>query len=188
MPRFARMRGCAAGVLVTALLALPASAGAAGPWDSLLAPVTACPGQTDASLPAATQRQAMVCMQRWARAQKGLGGVHVSRQLKASSGRKARDIERCQDFSHNACGRNAFYWFQREHFFRGVFGGGEILALGSGTAATVRGTMSNWLNSDLHRSVILDPRWDDIGVGLVHGRFQGYADVAIWVAHFGYHR
>jgi uncharacterized protein YkwD len=170
-----------------AALVLPATASASGPWDTLLAPESACPGQTDTSLPLAQQVQTMVCMNRWARAQEGVGGLSVSRQLRASSARKARDIQRCQQFSHNACGRNAFYWFKRVGFLRGSFGAGENLALGNGYAATVRGTMSNWLNSDEHRSVLLAPSFDDIGVSAVTGDFDGYSGVAIWVAHFGYH-
>jgi uncharacterized protein YkwD len=64
---------------------------------------------------------------------------------------------------------------------------GEILALGNQGSATVRGTMSNWLNSDQHHSILLDPRFDEIGLGLVHGGFRGYAGVSFWVGHFGYH-
>lgn len=182
---WARNIGLAA--VATAALSLPAAASAAGTWDSLLAPESACPGQTDTSLPVAQQVRTMVCMHRWARAQEGLRGVHVSKQLRKSSASKARDIRRCQQFSHDACGRNAFYWFRRVGFFRGAFGAGENLALGNGYAATVRGTMSDWLNSDEHRSVLLSPSFRDIGVSMVSGDFDGYTGVAIWVAHFGYH-
>lgn len=170
-----------------ALFVVPATAHASGPWDSLLAPESACPGQWDTTLPVAAQVQAMVCMHRWARAHEGLAGLHVSKQLRASSARKARDIKRCQDFSHEACGRDAFYWFKRVGFLRGSFGAGENLELGNGTAATVRGAMSAWVNSDEHRAVLLTRSFDDIGIGMTSGDFRGYSGVAIWVAHFGYH-
>jgi uncharacterized protein YkwD len=173
--------------LTCALLAAPAAASASGSWDSLLAPESACPGQSDTSLPVATQVQTMICMHRWARSQEGLSGLHVSKQLRSSSARKARDIRRCQDFSHDACGRDAFYWFRRVGFMRGSFGAGENLEMGNADAATVRGAMSAWLNSDEHRSVLLTPNFDDVGIGVVSGSFKGYSDVAIWVAHFGYH-
>ena len=181
------LRKAALGVLACAFLAVPATAGASGPWDSLLAPESACPGQSDASLPVPTQVQTMVCMHRWARAQRGLSGLHVSKQLRSSSARKARDIRRCQDFSHDACGRDAFYWFKRVGFLRGFFGAGENLEFGNGEAATVRGAMSAWLNSDDHRDVLLTPSFDDVGIGFASGTFKGYSGVAIWVAHFGYH-
>lgn len=170
-----------------ALLATPAVANASGSWDSLLAPESACPDQSDASLPAAAQERTMICMHRWARAREGLSGLHVSKRLRSSSRRKARDIRRCHDFSHYACGRDAFYWFKRVGFLRGTYGAGENLELGSGEAATVRGAMSAWLNSDEHRAVLLGPRFDDIGISVVSGKFKGYRGVAVWVAHFGYH-
>ena len=181
------MRNIVLAAVASALLLAPAAASASGPWDSLLAPESACPGQSDASLPVATQEQTMVCMHRWARAQEGLSGLHVSKRLSASSARKARDIRRCQDFSHDACGRDAFYWFKRRGFLKGRFGAGENLELGNAEAATVHGAMSAWLNSDEHRSVLLDRSFDDVGISVVTGNFKGYTGVAIWVAHFGYH-
>jgi uncharacterized protein YkwD len=181
------VRKIALAAVASALLAAPAAANASGSWDSLLAPESACPGQSDASLPAATQVQTMICMHRWARAQQGLSGLHVSKQLRSSSGRKAHDIKRCKDFSHDACGRDAFYWFRKVGFLRGSYGAGENLEFGNGEAGTVRGAMSAWLNSDEHRTVLLTPNFDDIGISVTSGRFKGFNNVAIWVAHFGYH-
>jgi uncharacterized protein YkwD len=173
--------------VAVALFALPAAASASGSWDRLLAPESACPGQNDASLPAATQVEAMVCMHRWARNQEHLSGLHVSRQLLSSSARKAQDITRCGQFSHYACGRDAFYWEQRVGFFRGTFGAGENLALTYGADTTVRGAMDLWLNSPEHRQVLLTPRYRDVGVTLVTGSFDGNSGAHIWVAQFGYH-
>jgi len=47
--------------------------------------------------------------------------------------------------------------------------------------------MDLWLNSDEHRHVLLTRDYDDIGVSVVSGRFDGHGDATIWVAHFGYH-
>jgi uncharacterized protein YkwD len=168
-------------------LALPATASASDPYAGLLAPESACPGQFDASLPASTQEETMVCLSRWARHHHHLSGLHVSKQLRASSTHKARDIRRCHDFSHYACGRNAFYWEQRVGFFRGTFGAGENLALTYGADTSPRGTMDLWLNSPEHRSVLLSPRFRNIGMALVTGHFDGNDGAHIWVAPFGYH-
>jgi uncharacterized protein YkwD len=173
--------------LASALLAVPAAASASGSWDRLLAPESACPGQSDASLPAATQEQVMVCMNRWARAQEGLSSLHVSKQLRSSAARKAHDIRRCHQFSHYACGRNAFYWEQRVGYFRGTFGAGENLALTYGADTSPRGTMDLWLNSPEHRSVLLSPRYRNAGMALVTGDFDGSTGAHLWVAQFGYH-
>jgi uncharacterized protein YkwD len=174
--------------LVGGLLTLaPATASASGPWDSLLAPESACPGQSDPTLPPATQEQTMVCMHNWARAQRGLGPMQNDGKLSRSSLKKAKDIRRCQQFSHNACGRNTFYWVQRVGFETGHYGAGENLEYGQGTMATVRGAMSAWLNSSIHRNDLLTPSWKDVGISVVDGRLDGHPAVAIWVAHFGYH-
>jgi uncharacterized protein YkwD len=173
--------------VTVALLATPAAASASGQWDSLLAPESACPGQSDSSLQPAARTQAMVCMHNWARAQEGLPALSIAKPLLVSSSRKARDIRRCQQFSHEACGRNPFYWFKRVGFLRGSYGAGENLAAGPAATWTVRETMSHWLNSDIHRSVLLMPSFNEVGISEVTGRLQGHGGMAIWVAHFGYH-
>jgi uncharacterized protein YkwD len=180
MPKF-----CLAWIACMALVA-PASAGASGSWDNLLAPESACPGQSNPSSPVAAQEETIVCMHNWARQQQGLGPLHVSQKLRVSSHDKAKDIKRCRQFSHEACGRNPFYWFHRVGFMRGDYGAGENLAFGSGALGTVRDTMSAWLNSDVHRSVLLTPSFDEAGISVVGGRLGGRR-VDIWVAHFGYH-
>ena len=170
-----------------ALALVPASASASGPYDYLLAPESACPGQSDPTLPVATQEQTMVCMHNWARAQRGLQPLQIEGQLQHSSRTKAHDIRRCQQFSHEACGRNAFYWVHRVGFETGHYGAGENLEFGQGTLGTVRGAMSAWLNSTIHRTVLLTPSWKDVGISVLDGKLNGHRGVAIWVAHFGYH-
>jgi uncharacterized protein YkwD len=172
--------------LAVAAMVTPAVASAADPYAGLLAPESACPGQDDASLPEATQVNAMVCMQRWARHQEHLSGLQISKKLRTSSTHKARDIRRCGQFSHYACGRNAFYWEQRAGFFRGTYGAGENLALTYGADTTVRGAMDLWLNSAEHRRVMLTPSYRELGVTLVTGAFDGNDGAHIWVAQFGY--
>jgi uncharacterized protein YkwD len=187
-PKMSKIWMICGAAIVAALLGLaPASASASGPYDNLLAPESACPGQSDPSLPAAAQEQTMVCMHNWARAQSGLQPMVMARQLQRSSHKKARDIRRCHQFSHNACGRSPFYWIHRVGFETGHYGAGENLAFGQGSAGTVRSMMSAWLNSAVHRSDLLTPSWRDVGVSLLDGKLDGHSGVAIWVAHFGYH-
>jgi uncharacterized protein YkwD len=182
-----KVRTFALAALACSILVVPATASASGPSDPLLAPESACPGQSDASLPAAVQENAMVCMHRWARAQEHLSGLRVSKQLRASSARKANDISRCGQFSHEACGRNPFYWESRVGFFRGTYGVAENLALTYGADTTVRGAMDLWLHSPEHRRNLLTSSYRDIGVTLLTGRFDGNDGAHLWVAHFGYH-
>jgi uncharacterized protein YkwD len=173
-------------VMAVMLLAIPASASGDGPWDSLLAPETACAGQSDPSAPIEAQELTMLCMHNYARAASGLGPLRPVKPLRVSSGRKAKDMKGCDDFSHEACGRNTFYWLRKVGFMQGNYGVGENLAWGSGSLGTVHTIMSNWLNSDEHRVILLRPSYQDVGIGLAEGRFQGFVGAEIWVAHFGY--
>jgi uncharacterized protein YkwD len=175
-------------LVASLVLVWPASASAAEPYEYLLAPESSCPGQLDANPPPAIQAQVMLCMNGWARAQSGLTPVHTSKKLRSSSLRKAKDVRRCQQLSHEACGRDGLYWIQRVGFAHGRYGAGEVLGLGTGGAATARGVMSSWLNSDAHRSILLDRDWDSVGMSAVRGNFRGHPDALIWVVHVGFHR
>jgi uncharacterized protein YkwD len=181
-------RRLAVTAVASLLLVMPAVAVAEGPWDSLLAPASACPGQSDASAPGGAQELTMLCMHNYARAASGLAPLISSKQLRVSSARKAKDMKACNNFSHEACGRNAFYWLRKVGFLHGTYGVGENLAFGSGALGSVRTIMSNWLNSDEHRTNLLMPAFREIGIGMAEGRFLGHGGTQIWVAHVGYHR
>jgi uncharacterized protein YkwD len=161
------------------------TASAAG-VDRLLAPESACPGQTDTSRAIAAQQRTLVCMHRFARRRAGRAKIRSAKVLRSSARRKARDLRRCQDFSHTACGRDAFYWFKRVGFTKGSWGAGENLYLGSGELAAPRAAMRGWLHSPIHRKVLLTSRYRRLGVSAVRGSYDGHQDVEFWVAHFGY--
>jgi uncharacterized protein YkwD len=167
-------------------LAIPASAGADGPWDTLLAPEASCPGQSDVGTSPEVQELTMLCMHNYARAASGLAPLLLIKQLRISSGRKAKDMKGCDVFSHEACGRSAFYWLRKVGFMRGTYGVGENLAFGTGGMGSAHSIMSDWLNSDEHRTILLTPNYQDIGVGMVEGNFLGRGGTQIWVTHFGF--
>ena len=151
--------------------------------DPLLAPVSACPGQTDLRASRKRQVRAMVCLHRYAREHAGLAQLHTSKKLRWSARRKAQDLVRCQEFSHSACGRDAFYWFHRVGFTHGSWGAGENLAMGTGELGTARSNMLAWLRSPPHRQILLSPSFRQVGIGMVRGRRRS---ARYWVAHFGY--
>jgi uncharacterized protein YkwD len=165
--------------------AKPSGGSAQSQKHSLLAPESSCPGQSDPKLPVAAQERAMICMQNYARAAKGRGALRLFKPLRVSATDKAHDIRRCQQLSHEACGRDFSYWIGQVGFLKGRWEVGEVLADGGGTRGTVRGTMRAWLASDTHRAVILHRGFNRVGVGLVMGRFRGYRHMRIWVAHLG---
>jgi uncharacterized protein YkwD len=165
----------------------PAPQGRPVPADSkLLAPESSCPGQSDPSLSAAARARAMACMQSYARVAKGRKALRVFKPLRTSATNKTRDIRRCHKFSHEACGRDPFYWFRSVGFCQGTWLAGEVLAFGGGESGTVRATMRAWLGSEPHRAVLLHPRFNRVGIGSVTGSLRGVRDATIWAAHLGY--
>jgi uncharacterized protein YkwD len=179
----------AALALSAALLALPAEAALATHYDRYLAPTSRCGGskQTDTRLATAEQERVMHCMHTYARKRAGRAAYSRSSLLASSSDAKSADMLRCQEFSHNACGRSLTYHFHRVGYTSGgCWGVGENIAWGSGPYGTVRSIMRGWLHSDAHRGAILSSRYREIGYGLRKGTFRGYRGAQIWTAHFGY--
>src|SRR5690349_4068986 len=74
------------------------SSGGAQPKEPLLAPESACGGQTDSSLPPGAGERAMGCMLSYARVAAGLSPLRPDKALRASANDKARDVLRCQKF------------------------------------------------------------------------------------------
>jgi uncharacterized protein YkwD len=172
---------------VTALLVTAASAQAAGPYDSLLAPTTQCAPQTDRNASVAAQESAMACMINFARKAAGVTPALVTNSpLMTSADRKAADILSCKQFSHTACGRPFAYHMKAVGYAVGCYGAGENIAWGSGSYGTVRSIMSGWLNSTGHRQNILNRSFRDQGVALRVGTMSGYSGAAVWVNQFGY--
>jgi uncharacterized protein YkwD len=128
----------------------------------------------------------MGCMHNHVRSKRGLPPLVTRRQLTNAAGAKSADIVRCQEFAHEACGRDTFYWTKRSGYASGCWGAGENIAWGSGSLGSVRAIMSAWLHSDAHRRNMFRSPYGDKGVGLVKGTFNGYRGSQVWTAQFGY--
>ena len=128
----------------------------------------------------------MRCMTNFARRRAGLHRLAADPRLKRSAAHKARDIVRCESFSHYACGRDFTYWIRRVGYLSGgCWRAGENIAWGSGDYGSVRSIFEAWMHSPGHRSNILSPGYDGLGVGLEIGSFEGYSPASVWVQHFG---
>jgi uncharacterized protein YkwD len=166
--------------IVLFLIAAP-SAGA-----SLIAPVAACPDQTEAA-PTAAQEGAMRCMTDFARSRADLGALADSPQLDLSSEDKGADVLRCDSFSHTACGREFTYWMQQAGYLsEACWHVGENLAWGVGAYGTVRSIFRAWMRSPEHRRNILGD-YEVLGLNRQVGELEGQANTVIWTAHFGSH-
>jgi uncharacterized protein YkwD len=156
--------------------------------ERLFAPTTSCIGEDDANAPVAVQEAAMQCMVNFARQQAGLPRLTDTRKLDGSSANKAGDILRCNQFSHEACGRDFLYWFRRAGYVGGsCWWAGENLAWGTGSLGTVRSITKAWLRSPGHRANLLGSQYDQFGISLRIGGLSGRPDAHVWVNHFGRH-
>jgi uncharacterized protein YkwD len=166
-----KCRGTIAVLLTLAALAsLPAAASAA------------CPGQNDANAFVLAQEETMLCLVNQVRTNRGLEPLIAPSSLARSAARKSADILRCDQFSHEACGREFTYWIERSGY--GGCGWGENIAYGTGSFATPRSIFRGWMNSSGHRRNILGS-YDDIGIGLQVGNLDGQGGAHVWTQQFG---
>jgi uncharacterized protein YkwD len=163
-------------------LALPASSGAANP--GLIAPASACPHQGNPGAPIARQVKAMRCMTNYARRSRGESRLNGLAALDRAARRKSGDILRCDQFAHEACGRNFTYWFERVGYGGRCTALGENIAWGTGSLGSVRNIFSAWIHSPGHRANILGG-FEEIGIGLRVGTLEGNRGAHVWTQEFG---
>jgi uncharacterized protein YkwD len=155
------------------------------PWKTYLAPERVCPGGEARSAPVGAQERTMICLLNWARRRRGLPALPASAVLGRSSALKARDIAQCEDFAHEACGKEARA-VADEAGYDDRAGWGENIYAGSSPLGSPRIAVDRWLNSPGHRENLFSPEWTEQGVALLRVRsFNRASDVAIWVSQFG---
>jgi uncharacterized protein YkwD len=181
--------------LLAAVLLAPGAGGhvgaATGPTtgpaaiSGLIAPGPACPGQTDLAASPAAQEQTMRCMTNYARKASGLEPLESSATLSRAANRKVADILRCNEFSHEACGRPFTYWMRQSGYLKGnCWEAGENIAFGGGRLGSVRKVFVAWMNSPGHRENILG-EYEALGVGLQVGTLEESAGAHVWTQEFG---
>jgi len=169
------MASLASATAVLALVALAGAPGAAGARGG-------CAGQNDAAAPSTVQERAVLCLVNRAREGRGLEALSAPRSLARAAARKSADILRCDEFSHEACGREFTYWIERSGY--GGCGWGENIAYGGGRYATPRTIFGLWMHSAGHRRNILGS-YTDIGIGLQMGTLEGNGGAHVWTQEFG---
>lgn len=182
------MRRIVAVVAALALLAATtASSATARPLGALIAPSSACPEQTALGASVATQVQAMRCMTNYARERSGLAPLGDARALDRAATAKSADILRCDDFSHEACGREWTHWMAHFGYLGGgCWSAGENIAWGDGRMATVRSIFTSWVHSPPHLENILGD-FAEIGIGMKVGALDGVPGAHVWTQDFGSH-
>jgi uncharacterized protein YkwD len=165
-----------------ALLAAPAVAKRASP----IAPASACPHQTELAAPLGAQLKAMLCMTNHARRAEGLKPLLRSRPLAKAAAHKSADVLRCDEFSHEACGREFTFWMQRFGYLHGCWSVGENIGFATGDLGTVRQIFVAWMHSSGHRANILG-EFGEIGIGRGVGTLEGSRGAVVWTEDFGSH-
>ena len=165
-------------------IAVPVQPAVAGGLEQLIAPASACPGQSDPGAPLVAQERAMRCLTDFARQGRGLPGMTASVSLQRAARHKSADILRCDSFSHEACGREFTYWMERFGYLGGCASAGENIAWGTGALGSVRSIFRAWMRSPGHRENILGP-FEEIGIGLRLGELEGSSGAHVWTQDFG---
>ncbi len=159
--------------LVAAALTLPAVADGSA---------SRCSSQAGLNAPSAVQERAMLCLTNRARRSRGLRELTAERSLSAAARHKSADILRCDEFSHEACGREFTYWIERSGYRSCA--SAENIAWGNGTLGGVRAIFRAWMRSPGHRENILGP-YEEIGIGLRVGSLEGHPGAHVWTQDFG---
>lgn len=154
------------------------------------APTSAAPCSSTAAVASAAslgaQASATLCLLNAERAQRGLAPLRANPTLGRAAGRHARDMVRRRFFDHVSPDGATVDDRVRRAGYRGGRRTGETIAWGTGADSTAAAVVAVWMTSPAHREVILDPRFRDVGLGLVMGSPAGGgggATVAVDFAH-----
>jgi uncharacterized protein YkwD len=146
-----------------------------------------CPTKVSIGAPLRAQESAMLCLIGETRTRHGLPPLAPSESLQESAIEKGRDLIRCNEFSHTACGREFSFWIHESGYMEPeCWRVGENLAWGVEDQATVGSIFRAWMRSPTHRDNILGD-FEETGIDLRVGRLGGLTGVHVWTQHFGSH-
>ncbi|PIU24559.1 hypothetical protein COT12_00405 [Candidatus Berkelbacteria bacterium CG08_land_8_20_14_0_20_39_8] len=101
------------------------------------------------------------------RQENGLNPVRVNADLQSAAVVKSQDMIFRNYFDHYAFGETPWMFILRTGYNYSI--AGENLAKGFSSS---EGVVSAWMNSPSHRANILNPDYQDIGVGVVKGEYS----------------
>lgn len=157
-----RIAGLAALAMLACSLALVAPAGA----SASCAGADARPGQAARTELARTT----VCLVNNERSRRGLRRLSLDRRLSSAARAHTRDMVRRRYFAHvSRSGGDVVDRLNRVGYMRGArrWLVGENLAWGGGNRSTPRQIMRSWMHSPGHRRNILNPRFRELGIGVL---------------------
>lgn len=101
------------------------------------------------------------------RTSRGLNPLNVNGSLDSAAQKKSTDMIKRNYFEHYAYGLSPWVFIQNENY--DYLYAGENLAMDFNTA---EGMVSAWMASPSHRKNILNPDFNEMGVGVVKGEFK----------------
>lgn len=130
---------------------------------------------------AAVDSQSLLQLHNLEREKHGLGKLSLNSSLNESARRKAKAMIAHNCWDHY-CPEGRSPWdFFKDAGYNYLYAG-ENLAEGFTDNHKV---FTAWLNSLTHRENILRPEFDEIGIAIEYGNFQGVDNNAVIVVHFG---
>jgi uncharacterized protein YkwD len=109
----------------------------------------------------------------------------VDADLQEAAREHSQDMIRRDYISHDTKGTNEDFSERiRRYGYQGL-PVGENITGGSGKAGEPGPSMNRWMKSQVHRKNILDPNFDEIGIGVAAGRFQKFYGWKMYTADFG---
>lgn len=110
----------------------------------------------------------------------GLNTLKENPQLAEAAYQKAQDMLANDYFSHQSpAGLSPWHWFQRTNY--SYQAAGENLAIGFLDSDEV---VRAWINSPSHRANLLSPGFEEMGIAVLTGEFEGQ-ETTVVVQHFG---
>jgi len=183
---------------------------------ALAAPAAAAPSRSARSVAVTSDESAIVAAINAVRATHGLVPVKLSTPLTVVATQHSEEMAARGYFAHESADGSTFWKRVQLRYASASFGYwstgenlvwaspdldapkaidlwmGENIAWGDGTLATPAATVNAWMHSPEHRANILNARWREIGISLVHataapGVYNGL-DVTIVTTDFGVRR
>lgn len=132
-------------------------------------------------------RKATVCLLNVERRKAGRAPLKANTGLALAGQRHARDMVKKRYFAHNSLGGGDFKArIAKTGYLKGAGAIlGENLAWGSHDLATPRAIVKGWMKSPGHKANILQPRFREVGIGIVRASPRGQSNAATFAAEFG---
>ena len=134
----------------------------------------------ESSFFAALTKDYLITLTNQERAALGVAGLKDNELLDQAATLKAQDMLNMDYFSHNSPeGKTPWYWIRLSGY--NYKRAGENLAIGFVDGEEV---MQAWKDSPTHNANLINPNYQEIGIGIAKGNFQGQ-EVTLVVQMFG---